>query len=109
MAFGVCTNCLSSFPPSTGQKWKILQKKFYIVTTHNDEICYIKHGLALFMLFSPYLGVGGGCQGGQGTTCLCSFPTSTALPQVVPAVGSLFPAVPPAMEHSGGRTLHHYI
>ena len=22
MAFGVCTNCLSSFPPSTSQKWK---------------------------------------------------------------------------------------
>ena len=25
MAFSVCTNCLSSFPPCTGQKWKILQ------------------------------------------------------------------------------------
>ena len=25
MAFGVCTNCLSSFPPSTGQKRKNLQ------------------------------------------------------------------------------------
>ena len=23
MAFGVCTNFFSSFPPSTGQKWKI--------------------------------------------------------------------------------------
>ena len=23
MAFGVCTTCLSIFPPSTGQKWKI--------------------------------------------------------------------------------------
>ena len=22
MAFGVCTNCLSSFPPSTGEKWE---------------------------------------------------------------------------------------
>ena len=27
MAFGVCTNCLSSFPPSTGQKWKITSQR----------------------------------------------------------------------------------
>ena len=32
MAFGVCTNCLSSFPPSIGQKWKILQNTFLILT-----------------------------------------------------------------------------
>ena len=31
MAFGVCTNCLSSFPPSTGQKWNFLQKQFLIL------------------------------------------------------------------------------
>ena len=61
MAFGVCTNCQSSFPPSTGQKWKFLQKNIFdIVTTHNDEICYVKHVLAPLYVFSPYLGVGGG-------------------------------------------------
>ena len=38
-----------------------------------------------------------------------SFLPQGALPEVVPAVGSLFSAVPPAMEHSGGRTLHHCI
>ena len=27
MAFGVSTNCLSSFPPSTGQKWKITSQR----------------------------------------------------------------------------------
>ena len=27
MAFGVCTNCFSSFPPSTGQKWKITSQR----------------------------------------------------------------------------------
>ena len=39
MAFGVCTNCLSRFPPPTGQKWKIFAKHFFdIVTTYNNEI-----------------------------------------------------------------------
>ena len=66
MAFGVCTNCLSSFPPSTSQKWKILQKKFDIVTTHNDEICYVKHVLApLYVVFTLFGCWGGGYQGGQ--------------------------------------------
>ena len=33
MAFGVCMNCLSSFPPSEllGQKLKILQNIFWIL------------------------------------------------------------------------------
>ena len=51
MAFGVYTNCLSSFPPSIGQKWKILQINFDIVNTHNDEICYVKHVLAPLCVF----------------------------------------------------------
>ena len=29
MAFGVCMNCLSSFPPSTGQKWKITSLRLF--------------------------------------------------------------------------------
>ena len=62
MAFGVCTNCVSSFPPSTGQKWKILQIFFDIVTTHNDKICYVKHVLApLYVFFTLF-----GCWGGGG-------------------------------------------
>ena len=32
-----------------------------------------------------------------------------ALPEVVLAVGGLLSAVPPAMEHLGGRTLHHWV
>ena len=53
MAFGVSKNC--SFQPSTSQNWKNFAKHFFdIVTTYNDEICYVKHVLA------PYLGVGGG-------------------------------------------------
>ena len=66
MAFGVCTNCLSSFPPSTAQKWKNLQFFFDIVTTYNDEICYVKHVLdplcVFFTLFGCWGGVGGGLQ-----------------------------------------------
>ena len=63
MAFGVCTNCLSSFPPSIGQKWKIFAKHFFdIVTTYNDEICYVKHVLAPFYVFFTLFG----CWGGRG-------------------------------------------
>ena len=78
MAFGVCTNCLSSFPASTGPEWKILQIFFDIVTPHNDEISYVKHVLAPLCVFFTLFGcLGGGVsQGGQGTTCLCSFTAS---------------------------------
>ena len=61
MAFGVCTNCSSSFPPSAGQKWKILQKVFFdIVTTYNDGICYVGHVLDPLCVFSTLFGCGGG-------------------------------------------------
>ena len=60
MAFGVCTNCSSSFPPSTGQKWKILQFFFDIVTTYNDEICYVGHVLDPLCVFFTLFGCGGG-------------------------------------------------
>ena len=51
------------------------KKSFDIVTTHNDEICYVKHVLAPLYVFFTLVGCWrGGSQGGQGTTCLCSFP-----------------------------------
>ena len=33
---------------------------FYIVTTYNDEICYVKHVLAPFYVFFTLFGCGGG-------------------------------------------------
>ena len=65
MAFGVCTNCLSSFPPSTGQKCKIGNHFSAIVTTDKDEICYVKHGLAPFYVFFTLFGCGGEEGGSQ--------------------------------------------
>ena len=59
MAFGVCTNCSSSFPPSTNKKWKILQKKIDIATTRNDEICYVCFRPPL-CVFHPIWVLGGG-------------------------------------------------
>ena len=67
MAFGVCTNCRSNFPPCSGQKWKIFAKLFFdIVTTYNDEICYVKHVLApLYVVFTLFVCRGGGGGGGS--------------------------------------------
>ena len=73
MAFGVCTNCLSSFPPSTGQKWKILQICFDIVTTHNYDVCYVKHFLAPLYLFFTLFGCLGGLPTGPGHNLLMQF------------------------------------
>ena len=70
MACGVCTSRLSGFPPSTGQKWKTLQKHFDIVPSHNDKLCYVKHVLApLYVVFNLF-GCWGGSQGRQG---ICVF------------------------------------
>ena len=67
MAFGVCTNCFSSFPPSTGQKWKIFAKHFFdIVTIYNNEICYVKHVLDPLCVFFTLFGCWGGGGGSQG-------------------------------------------
>ena len=76
MAFGVCTNCSSSFPPSTGQKWNILQNIFFdIVTTYNDEICYVKHVLDPLCVFFTLFGCWGGGYPGHTT---CSYPALAA-------------------------------
>ena len=64
MAFGVSTNCLSNFQPSTSQKGKNFCKTFFdIVTTDNDGICYVKHVLAPFYVFFHPIWV---CVGGGG-------------------------------------------
>ena len=55
--------CAHKLLLSMGRKWKILNF-FDIVTTHNDEIFYVKHVLDHHYVFSPYLGVGG--RGGGG-------------------------------------------
>ena len=61
MAFGVCTNWLGNFSPSTGQNWKILQKKkIEVVTTHNAETCYVKHVLHPLCFFFHLIWVLGG-------------------------------------------------
>ena len=51
-----------------------------IVTTYNDEICYVKHVLdPLCVFFTPFGCGGGGYPRGLGhTTCLCSFLASAA-------------------------------
>ena len=62
MAFGVCTNCLAVFHPLQVKNGNFCKKKFDIVTTHNDEICYVKHVLApLYVFFTLF-----GCWGGGG-------------------------------------------
>ena len=67
MAFGVCMNCFSNFPPSTGQKWKFLQNIFFdVVTIYNDEICYVKHVLTPLYVFFTQFSCGGGGGGWVG-------------------------------------------
>ena len=57
------------------------------MSTHNDEICHVKHVLAPLYLFFTLLGcsgVEGGSQGGRGTTCLCSLLASAAQKRLFP-------------------------
>ena len=75
MAFGVCTNCTGSFPPSTGEK-KFVKFFFDIVTTHNDEICYVKHVLDPVCVFFTLFGcVWGGAPQGARAQLLLQFST----------------------------------
>ena len=48
---------------------------FDIVTTYNDEICYVKHVLDLLCVFFTLFGCGGGGvpRGVGHTTCLFNF------------------------------------
>ena len=71
---------LEQFSTLYRSKMEIFAKLFfYIVTTYNDEICYVKHVLAPFYVFFTLFGCWGGVsQGVWGTTCLCSFPASAA-------------------------------
>ena len=46
---------------------------FDIVTTYNDEICYVKHVLAPFYVFFTLFGCGGGLPRGLGHNLLMQF------------------------------------
>ena len=64
MAFGVCTNC--QFSTLCRSKMENFAKHFFdIVTTYNDEICYVKHVLDPLCVFFTLFGCwgGGGSQG----------------------------------------------
>ena len=54
---------------------EIFAKHFFdIVTTYNDEICYVKHVLALFYVFFTLFGCwGGGLPRGVGHNLLMQF------------------------------------
>ena len=54
---------LKQFSTLYRSKMEIFAKRFFdIVTTHNDEICYVKHVLApLYVFFTLF-----GCWGGGG-------------------------------------------
>ena len=52
---------------------EIFTKKIDIVTTHNDEISYVKHVLAPVCLFFTLLGLGGGVPRGLGHNLLMQF------------------------------------
>ena len=61
-------------------KTEYFAKKIDIVTTHDDETCYVKHVLdPLCVFFFTLFGCWGeGVMGGWGTTCLRSFPALAA-------------------------------
>ena len=76
---------------------EIFAKHFFdIVTTHNDEICYVKHVLDPPCVFLGVWGGGGGSQGGWGTTYLCSLTASAA--QKWSSLSPLRGALPKAIE-----------
>ena len=60
MAFGVCTNCsgrLRHFSTLYRSKMENFCKFFFdIVTTYNDEICYVKHVLDPLCVFFTLFG-----------------------------------------------------
>ena len=54
LALDVHTSFISSFPPSSAQKWTFFAFFLDILTIHNDEISYVKHVLdPLYALFRP--------------------------------------------------------
>ena len=63
---GLGHNLLIQFSRLGSSKMEISETDFFdIMTIQNDQISYVKHVLAPFMSFSPYLGVGGGGGGSQ--------------------------------------------
>ena len=67
MAFGVCANCFSGLYRS---KMENLQFFFNIVTTHNDQMFYVKHVLARLCVFFTLFGCWGGVPRGPGHNLL---------------------------------------
>ena len=66
MAFGVCTNCFKQFSTLYKSKMENFAKTFFdIVSTHNDEISYVKHVLAPSYVFFTLFGYWG--RGGKGS------------------------------------------
>ena len=76
-------NLLMQFSGLGSSKMEISETDLFdIMTIQNDQISDVKHVLAPLYVFSTLFGYlgggGGGCQGGKGTTCLCTFPASAA-------------------------------
>ena len=103
---GLGHNLLMQFSSLGVSKMETSKTDFFdILTIQNDKISYIKHVLApfyvFFTVFGCVWGVGGGSQGGWGTTCLHSFPASAA--QEWSSLSPLRAALPKAIEFLIGR------
>ena len=73
---GVGHNLLMQFSRLGSSKMELSETDFFdTLTIQNDQISYVKHVLAPFMRFSPYLGVGGrgGLPRGLGHNLLMQF------------------------------------
>ena len=98
-ALGIPAGAAMQFSSLGSSKMEISETDFFdILTIQNDQISYIKHVLApLHVFFTLFgCGVGGGSQGGWGTTRLCSFPALAA--QEWSSLSPLRGALPKAIE-----------
>ena len=79
---GLGHNLLMQFSSLCSSKMEISKTDFvYILIIQNDQVPYVKHVLdplyVFFTLFGSFF-LGGGSQGGWGTTCSCGSPASAA-------------------------------
>ena len=78
---GLGNNLLMQFSRLGSSKMEISETDFFdTLTIQNDQIPYVKHVLAPLHVFFTLFRWGGGAPKGsrEQTTCLCSFPASTA-------------------------------